>query len=629
MKSSLKYSVVIILFLTNNITSGGQPVNKKVNLKDEFKKTLLLLSNTLLENQIKDSSDKNYGAIQCGHCNVLHTRAAEGMYPLFVCYEITNDKKYFNAAINLTKWLIAQQQQDGSWKETPEEWTGTTTDQLFMLVKSYLLEQKNLNVEQKSSWQKSIKKAADYLSKVMSPEFASINYCATTAASLSETNKLISDKQYSEKAYQLARRIISKMDKDGFIEGEGGRSFENKYGVDLGYDLEMSLWGLGVYAKNEKDKVVDSYVNEALKNHLYFIYPDGSMDNSWGIRSNKWTTYGSLTSDGCQFTFMLYADKNPEFKTAAYKNLLAIRNNISNGYLGYGPHYSILFNSTPCIYPTFVKAKNLAMAYNAAKDETEYLPEIPGEKTNWMKTFQTLDLNLVRTNNYMCTISSYRYKDYEKREKSKYMFRPSGGSICNLWVENYGYLEASSGTEYHRWEPMSFPEVGEITSITPRIEFTNANGYFTNLYEFDARQSSSKINGGFAVTASGELKNNKWQAGGVGYTITHTLTNGAIEKKIDVIFHDAAPEVKIVEPVILNDGAVIQEIDNKSFKVVSLKRTFLFQLTGDNSTLRIDKSNNSYWAPYPALKAVPVFVNVAKPKDDFKQQIKFKISIIK
>jgi len=42
--------------------------------------------------------------------------------------------KYLEAAIRTGNWLIQQQEQNGSWKETPEEWTGTTTDQVLMLM---------------------------------------------------------------------------------------------------------------------------------------------------------------------------------------------------------------------------------------------------------------------------------------------------------------------------------------------------------------------------------------------------------------------------------------------------------------------------------------------------------------
>ena len=72
------------------------------------------------------------------------------------------------------------------------------------------------------------------------------------------------------------------------------------------------------------------------------------------------------------------------------------------------------------------------------------------------------------------------------------MFRPSGGSITNLWVKDYGYLQASGQTEYHKWE-MNYPEIDSAITITPRIEFTDSNAYYTNLYEFDSHMDIVKI----------------------------------------------------------------------------------------------------------------------------------------
>jgi len=58
----------------------------------------------------------------------------------------------------------------------------------------------------------------------------------------------------------MARQVVGKMDDDLFITGEGGRVFEAKYGVDLGYEMDMSLWGLGLYARLNKDVVVEQAV---------------------------------------------------------------------------------------------------------------------------------------------------------------------------------------------------------------------------------------------------------------------------------------------------------------------------------------------------------------------------------
>ena len=214
----IKLSIVVLIILM--IISGCQSNRKRtIDLRSELSSTLITLDKALLKLQITDKSDSNFGAIKCVHCNVLHTRAAETVYPFAVAYKITNDKKYLRAAINLGNWLIHRQENNGSWKETPEEWTGTTTDQLLMMTLAYPILKKNLPLDLQKSWIKSIKAAADYLYDVMKPEFASINYVATTSASLAAVYNLLKEEKYLLKAKKLAHRTISKMDEDGFIMG--------------------------------------------------------------------------------------------------------------------------------------------------------------------------------------------------------------------------------------------------------------------------------------------------------------------------------------------------------------------------------------------------------------------------
>jgi len=461
---------------------SAQEKGTRISLRAEYSKTLIELCNTIVELQVKEPTDSNCGAIQCLHCSVYHTRASESVYPLFVSFTITGDKKYLEAAKSTASWLFRQQEKDGSWKETPEEWTGTSTDQLLMLAETYDGIKQHLTDAERTVWLTTMTKAADYLVRVMTPEWASINYVATTTATLARVNRVVPDARYLSRARELAHRTISKIDEGGFLTGEGGRNHEDKYGVDLGYNMEMSLWGLAYYARTTGDKEVEEAVRQSLRTHVYFIYPDGSLDASWGIRSNKWTTFGSATSDGCQVLFTLFADEQPYYATAAYKNLEYLRMNMKNGYIGYGPHYWKLFSKPPCIYPTFTKAKNLALAYSLESKASRTLAPLPTDKPGWIKYFPTVQVAEVRTKNLMATMSAYTYKDIEKKEKSKYMFRPSGGSISNLWVEGYGLLQASSQTFYARWEPMSFPVVDTVICLTPRIEYRNKEGYFTNLF---------------------------------------------------------------------------------------------------------------------------------------------------
>jgi hypothetical protein len=614
---------LIVLIITNSFSKPS------VNLKKEYAKTLLILSDELRSRQIINKSDVNFGAISCAQCNVLHTRAGEAMFPLIVTYKITGDDSYLTSALNLADWLINQQQDDGSWKETPEEWTGTTTDQLLMMVLSYDIISERLHENQHKRWKRSIEKAADYLASVMNNEFASINYCATTAASLSATFQIVPKEKYLLKSKELARTIIAKMDEDGFINGEGGKVHNSKLGVDLGYDLEMSLWGLGYYSKLTNDPIVNEAVKNSLKNHLFFIYPDGSMDNSWGIRSNKWTTYGSATSDGCQILFTMFAEIDPLYPTAAYKNLQAIRTCIHDSLLDYGPHYRDIFINDPCIYPTFAKAKNLAFAYELALDKDYTLSELPTEKINWLKEFKTLDLVQVRTKSFMSTITAYRYKDLSKGSKSKYMYRPTGGSISNLWINNHGFLQASSQTEYFRWEPMHFPEAEGVKCLTPRIEFEDTLGYFTNLFEFDGHIESQIIDTNvFEVHTIGELKDKDQYNCGVGYKLKHRFTDSILEKTVTVYYRDVHPIITIVEPIIDYSGMEYYLLDSSTVKIVSDDREIEFRLLSNNAKLIIGRNREKYWSPFPSLKAYPIEL-IINPDDKPSKVISYQIKVVK
>ncbi|WAC13371.1 hypothetical protein [Dyadobacter pollutisoli] len=603
---------------------------QSLSMKKEYASTLVQLSGTLLELQIEGQEKADCGALACNTCHVLHTRAAEAVYPFAVSYQITGEKRYLKGARNAASWLIGQQQPDGSWKETPEEWTGTTTDQLLMLLLAYEIISAELDKHEKVSWLAAIAKAANYLYKVMKPEFASINYVATTTATLAKAHQLTGTERYLARARELAHRTVSKMDEKGFINGEGGRGTGAKLGIDLGYEMEMSLWGLGLYAKTVGDTLVDNSVKNALKTHLDFIYPDGSLDNSWGIRSNKWTMYGGATSDGCQALFSLYADEDQRYASASYKNLLFLRENIlPGGLIGYGPHHNRVFETKPCIYPTFTKAKNLAMAYQFEKKESRPYQLLPTEKIGWVKYFDNLDVAQVRTKNFMVTITGYRYKDQKAGSKSKYMFRPDGGTMSYLWVEGHGALQVSSVTEYSRPEPMSFPEAPGVKCLTPQIAYRDSIGYFTNLFEFDARMSTNALdNDRFRVQASGELKNRDWINGGIAYAITYTFTDDFIEKKVVLTYHDAFPTVTITEPFVMQAGMEVNQVNDRTVAISGGKKNFVFTTEG-NGKLVVGRGASHYWTPYPAIKAFPVEIEVAPPREGFTQTVSYRIALEK
>ncbi len=582
------------------------------------------LNAALLKYVQQDAASPDFGAIDCPYCHLYHTRAAEAVYPFAFEFSNTGDTTYLNAAIHLGNWLIKQQQEDGSWMETPEEWTGTTTDQTLMLVLAYPLLKGNLG-DESDLWLHSIEKAADYLEKVMSPQFASINYCATTAATLMFANQLINKPSYKEKAEVLAYYIVGKMDHDYFLTGEGGRTFGVKYGVDLGYNLEMSLWGLALYAQLADDQEMLAVVKKSLANHLPFIYPDGSMDDSWGIRSNKWTCFGSGTSDGSTLLFSLFLNENAQYRTAAIRNMHYLRSCTKNGIVGFGPLYYEIFDQLPCIYPTFAKAKNLAMSIAFASDNGGPVPLLPSDKKR-LKFYPTLNLATIRTRDWCGTITAYNYKD-PAGERSKYMHRPTGGSFSNLWLADHGFFQASSQTMYKRWEPMSFPEMPELKSLTPRIEFNDGRGFFTNLYEFDAVLVSEEKDDAFLISATGELKNSQQKPGGISYRLSHEIYDDSVTKDIELLFHDANDTVQIIEPIINYPGMKFQKISAHEVIIKTAMHTIQLTVETNNVDLQLGIDASKYYYPYPALRAYPIILSVNNSRGN-RQTVRFTYQVI-
>jgi len=188
------------------------------------------------------------------------------------------------------------------------------------------------------------------------------------------------------------------------------------------------------------------------------------------------------------------------------------------------------------------------------------------------------------------------------------MFRPTGGAISALWMKDYGFLQASSQTEYHRWEPMHFPEMEDIRPLTPRIELTLAedrsgsqSGYYTNLFEFDASSSREELNGTFIIEAEGQLKNRRQEDSGVSYNYRYVFDENRVEKHVSLNLNGHRDTIRIVEPVITYEGSTVVQSDEKSIIICKGETRVKFSLLSDNATLSCGAEQDHYRSVYPAL----------------------------
>lgn len=176
---------------------------------------------------------------------------------------------------------------------------------------------------------------------------------------------------------------------------------------------------------------------------------------------------------------------------------------------------------------------------------------------------------------------------------------------------------------------MSFPEAPGVKCLTPQISYRDSLGYFTNLFEFDARLATASLaSGKFFVEATGELKNRDWINGGVAYHVTYTFTDEFIEKKIDLVYHDAFPVVVITEPFIVQPGMHFKKESDSKVSISGGKREFAFTTDG-SAKLITGRDAADYWTPYPAIRAFPVELEIAPPANGFMKSVTYRVTLKK
>jgi hypothetical protein len=413
--------------------------------------------------------------------------------------------------------------------------------------------------------------------------------------------------------------VLAKMNDDGFIEGEAARVGKVKYGVDPGYELDMTFWGLLLYARLNGDVFVEERIRKAVEAHLYLVYPNGIIDGSWGTRCYKWTTYGSKTADGTQILFSLLAGRDARYRTAAWRNLEYLRTMMKDGLIGSGPQYFEVSKEAPCNYPTFARAKNLALAAELGDKSEGSLPPLPSEQPGSFMFYPTVNVAYARTEQLYVSISGYQYIDQLNWGEGRYSQFPSGGSTCNIWVRGFGLLQTSSPTRYVRGEVIHMPEIKDtIRAFTPRIEYSDSGRTYTNLYERSGVMSfQQNRDGSFSATYAGELKNERHLPGGVGYRLDHRIEDASVQKTVEIRYHDGTPVISIVEPVVFEEEMQVRKVDSRTISLKYAKKEFLLKIEQGEVHIELGIERERYRQPFPAMRCYPIVLKVSPPARPF------------
>jgi hypothetical protein len=484
-----------------NVKAINTEKNEYFSLLKEWCDRLLSLQVT----QFKET--ELYGGIMCPSCGRIHGRCADAIYPMMFMADVTKEDKYITCAKRLFTWSNNMLRKEGSYyNDTNSDWKGITVFFVIQLGETLLHHSSLLDKDIEKLWTDRLMINADYLMEHIEELSSNVNYPVTCAYAMAVAGRVSGNNSYYEKGKELAYKALGHFTEEGLLFGEGkaegGFSPKMCRPVDIGYNVEESLPALLSYGIMMEDQQVKEAAVKALKSHLEFMLPDGGWDNSWGTRNNKWTYWGSRTSDGCQPGYGLLSDLYPEFGEAVKRNTRLMRECTHDGLLYGGPMYDSA-GEPACVHHTFCHAKALAALMDQGWSEETMdtgKVKLPSELRQGVLYYPSVHVHLIGKGPWRGTISDY---DVEYSEEG----HGTGGALTLLWHESLGPVFTGTMGRYYLVEPnnMQFPRKSNTFCLTPRLEYVEDEILYRNINDKLAKVESEIQDGIIIVTAKGKM----------------------------------------------------------------------------------------------------------------------------
>lgn len=586
----------------------------------------------MIRNQIIEPGNPElHGALGCPSCDHIHGRCMDAVYPFLYMADETGDKKYLDAAILVMEWAENNvSQADGSWTviRNPKSWKGISIFGAIALGEALHYHGHVLSEATRKSWTERLVKVAEFIMGMFTIDFTNINYGFTAVYGLHLMGKVLHEPKYTQRSKEMAKEVKNFFTEPntllwGEAKPNNKKSAKGLPGVDLGYNVEESLNSVVLYALEENDTELLELLEKSLASHAEFMLPDGAWDNSWGTRQNKWSYWGSRTTDGCQMGFGMMADRNPAFGRVAYQSTQLLKECTADGLLHGGPHY-ISHGIKPCIHHTFAHAKPLAGILDAGKK----LPKIkaksalPCETSYGVNEFPEIATWLVSNKSWRGTVTSYDMLYH----KTKPVQQATGGALAVLYHKKVGLLFVASMAKYIIVEPNNQQYYdGEEFALTPRIEVKNDHGWFTNLYDLEAKVNYSESDKTIVFDVETQIQNEnreKLSGANSAFNLNYNFTDDKVEITAKASKGNTS-EASLVLPVAsVNAEKVVQSSANK-IEIFKQEGTVVLE---SNVPLEIKSTERGrVFNLVPGVEAVPVF---AKINADSSEGVKVKISVI-
>ncbi|MBQ7294020.1 MAG: hypothetical protein IJW79_09820 [Clostridia bacterium] len=490
------------------------------------------------------------GAFHCRACKVFHGRCPDAIYPLVYMYKATRDEKYLDAAKAVFDWGENMLCDDGAvFNDSQNEWKGITVFAAVALCEALICGKELLDAETVEKWETRLLGMGEWCFENLTENSKSnINYPVTNVFAMALLGKYFGREDFLARAKELENYAMSMITENGFLMGEGKpRDAVTPLGcrpIDIGYNMEESLPSLVKYAKLIGDEELIEKLSDILLKQLDFMLPDGAWDNSFGSRSNKWTYYGSRTSDGCAPAFVLLADRHPAFMEAARRNIELTKACTYDGLLYGGPHYR-RHGEHACTHHTFEHANALACVLEHLDKECERT-DIPCDTAHGIKHYPEINTYKMACGDYRATVTGYDFG-------IEFGHHACGGSLTLLWKYGVGPMIAGGVVGYRISEPHNY----QLTTATrthrclvPRLEVqkygVQYNSAFFATPKMSNNGSSIKVIGGLADQKSQRFDNDTDRF------FTYSLSENGIEVSVE-----NAQETEFILPLIAGELDVV------------------------------------------------------------------------
>lgn len=514
----------------------------EVHMKSKAYGLLKRWCDKLISLQLPDSFGPELaGGIMCPACHRIHGRCADALPAFSYLYEVTGDARYYDAAKRVFHWSERNMRRgDGSmYNDSNSGWKCIAVFAAISLGETIMNAGKAFETSFMHELKESLLSKAEY---VASDAFLAarpvVNYPCSSTAALQYAGIILDRPDFCDEAERRYRLVVDNyITPDNLLYGEGHPSPDVSpkgcCAIDMGYNMEESYSNLAIYASLCRDPEKLKCVASLFRTGLDFLLPDGGLDNSFGCRSDKWTYYGSRTSDGMAVGLSLLYDAglDPEFYEAACRNLHVMERCTSDGLLSGGVQYGEA-GEPPCSHHAITHSKALVALCRCSRlapgennggiSEGADFTQIPGASVRAIKEYKSAGIYRVRYGGWTATACVSDCGLQTERLPG------SGGTLTLIYHRALGVISASSMAKYFLSEPnnMQLSRHRDVIEYTaPRI----VSGAYCSAFERNPEVSVSDNVGSAGLSFNGRLCDISGKYGGnIGYEMCYRFEQDAL-----------------------------------------------------------------------------------------------------